>query len=61
MALTDVKIKSAKPKEKRYQLADSDGLYIEIMASGKKYWRLRYFKDGKRSWHTIGEFLSIGM
>ena len=38
MPLTEVKIKSAKPGEKRYQIADSDGLYIEIMTSGKKYW-----------------------
>ena len=61
MALTDIKIKSAKPKEKRYQLADSDGLYLEIMTSGKKYWRLRYFKDGRRSWHTIGEYPATGL
>ena len=61
MPLTEVKIKSAKPGEKRYQIADSDGLYIEIMTSGKKYWRLRYFKDGKRSWHTIGEYPATGL
>jgi integrase len=31
------------------------------MTSGKKYWRLRYFKDGKRSWHTIGEYPATGL
>jgi integrase len=56
MPLSDIKIKSLKPKDKRYQTCDSDGLYIEVMTSGKKYWRLNYFKNGKRSWHTIGEY-----
>jgi integrase len=56
MPLSEIRVKSAKAQERRYQIADSDGLYIEIMTSGKKYWRLRYFKGGKRSWHTIGEY-----
>ena len=61
MALNEFKIKSAKPRDKRYQIADSDGLYLEIMTSGKKYWRLRYIKEGKRSWHTIGEYPAPGV
>jgi integrase len=61
MPLSDFRIKSTKPRDKRYQIADSDGLYIEIMPSGKKYWRLRYSENNKRSWHTIGEYPAIGL
>jgi hypothetical protein len=61
MSLTDIKVKSLKPRDKRYQEGDSDGLYLEVMTSGKKYWRLRYFKDGKRSWHTICEYPATGL
>ena len=61
MPLSKYNIDSAKPRDKRYKLSDSDGLYLEVMTSGKKYWRLRYFKDGKRSWHTIGEYPATGI
>ena len=61
MPLTDMRIKSLKPRDKRYQECDSDGLYIEVMTSGKKYWRLNYYKDGKRTWHTIGEYPTTGL
>jgi integrase len=61
MPMSEIKAKSAKPRERRYQLSDLDGLYLEVMTSGKKYWRLRYFKDGKRSWHTIGEYPATGL
>ena len=61
MPLSDMRIKSLKPRDKRYQECDSDGLYIEVMTSGKKYWRLRYHKDSKHSWHTIGEYPATGL
>lgn len=56
MALTDTKIKSAKPTDKRYTIADSDGLYIEVMVSGKKYFRYRPRSNGKDERVTIGEY-----
>jgi hypothetical protein len=28
MALTDIQIKSAKPKDKQYKLADSEGMFL---------------------------------
>ena len=37
MALSDMAIKKAKPREKIYTLKDADGLYLEIKPSGKKY------------------------
>ena len=30
MALTDIKIKTAKPKDKPYKLADGEGMYLAL-------------------------------
>ena len=54
--LSDLKIKQAKPTEKRYVILDADGLYIEVMPSGSKYWRYRYKRDGKEHKVSLGEY-----
>ncbi len=36
MSLTDIKIKSLKPKEKPYKVFDGDGLYIYVTTKGIK-------------------------
>jgi integrase len=56
MALTDIKIKNAAPKEKPYRLSDSQGLYIEVQPSGSKYWRLKYRFSGKEKRLAIGVY-----
>lgn len=47
MAITDSIPKNAKPAEKPYKISDSGGLYLQVMPSGAKYWRLKYRIDGK--------------
>jgi integrase len=42
-------------------MADSDGLYIEISPSGKKYWRFRANRNGKRSWLDLGEYPFVSL
>ena len=42
MALTDIKVKTAKPKDKPYKLADGGGMYLLINTNGSKYWRMKY-------------------
>ncbi len=59
--LTDSAIKKAKAKEKRYMLSDGDGLYLEVMPSGKKYWRLRYWIDRKEYKRSIGQYPAVGL
>jgi Arm DNA-binding domain len=41
--LTDIRIKSLKPEEARYFVADDNRLVLEVMTSGSKIWRYRYF------------------
>lgn len=59
MALTDTICKSAKPKEKPYKLADSGGLYLEIMPNGSKYWRLKYRFQKKEKRLAFGAYPTI--
>ncbi|MCF9446160.1 integrase arm-type DNA-binding domain-containing protein [Vibrio parahaemolyticus] len=40
--LTELKIKSAKAKEKEYSLADGDGLHLRISSKGTKIWIFNY-------------------
>ena len=40
--LTDVAARAAKPREKPYKLAAGGGLYLEVMPSGARYWRLKH-------------------
>jgi len=56
MPLSDLRIKSLKPQEKRFREPDSDGLYLEVTPTGKKHWLFRYTYDGKRNWVKVGEY-----
>ncbi len=61
MSLTDVKCKNAKPKDKTYKLYDANGLYLEIMPKGSKYWRFRYQYSGKEKRLAIGVYPEISL
>jgi hypothetical protein len=40
MALTELALKNLKPKSRRYMLRDDRGLYLEVMPTGGKFWRI---------------------
>ena len=42
MVLTALAIKAAKGSDKQYKLADSGGLYLLVLPSGQRYWRMNY-------------------
>ena len=46
MALTDAKIRAAKPRERVFKLYDEKGLYLEVTPKGAKRWRFRYRRPG---------------
>jgi hypothetical protein len=37
--LTQLQLKTAKPQDKPYKLADGGGLYLEVKPTGSKLWR----------------------
>lgn len=56
MALTNTEAKQAKPSGKNYKLSDSEGLYLEVMKTGAKYWRLKYRFGGKEKRLAFGVY-----
>lgn len=61
MALTEIKIRSAKSKIKPYKLSDGEGLYLLIHSNGSKYWRLKYRIRNKEKVHAIGQYPDISL
>lgn len=57
--LRDSTIKVAKPKDKPYKLADGQGLYLEVMPSGSKLWRLKYRHSDKEKRLALGAYPTV--
>lgn len=56
MALSDVQIRNAKPKDKPYKLGDSGGLYLLVSPGGSKLWRLKYRVGGIEKLLSFGSY-----
>jgi integrase len=56
MALSDVLIRAAKPREKQYKIADEKGLYLLVTPKGAKHWRCKYTYLGKEKKLSFGTY-----
>lgn len=54
--LTDLKLKSLKPREKAYKVADRDGMYVTVSPAGTVSFRYDYRLNGRRETLTIGRY-----
>jgi integrase len=54
--LSDLSIKSAKPKGKQYTLRDGGGLFVLVHPNGSKYFQLRTTLHGKPKLIQIGSY-----
>lgn len=61
MPLTELKCKSAKPLKKPYRIADSGGMYLEVMPNGSRYWRLKYRLLGKEKRLALGVYPEVSL
>src|SRR5262249_3134840 len=59
MPLTDIRVRSAKPREKSYKIADGGGLYLEVSPGGGKYWRWKYRVGGKEKRLAFGVYPEV--
>jgi phage/plasmid primase-like uncharacterized protein len=60
--LTQLQIKAAKPKDRPYKLADGGGLYVEVMPTGGKLWRMKYRRpDGKENRLSFGSYPDVSL
>lgn len=53
--------RNALPKEKAYKLYDRDGLHLEVLPTGKRYWRYKYYLHGKEKRLYIGAYPKISL
>lgn len=61
MALTDTKVRYAKPEEKEYSLVDGDGMSLLVKPSGSKYWRFRFRFGGKQHLMAFGVYPDVSL
>jgi len=54
--LSDKQICSLKPKEKTYRVFDGEGLFLEVLPSGGKSWRIKYFFHGQEKRLGLGPY-----
>lgn len=59
--LNDLQIKALKATGKRYEVAFSNGLYLDVTPTGSKIWRYRYRLHGQREKVTIGPYPGVGL
>lgn len=61
MKLSDTAVKKAKPETKTYKMADGGGMYLEVMPTGSKYWRLKYRFGGKEKRLAFGVYPDVSL
>ena len=61
MALTNVKIRNAKPREKAYKLYDEMGLFILVQPTGSKLWNFKYRYLGKEKKLSFGVYPNVSL
>ncbi len=61
MKLNARQVDTAKPREKAYQLADGAGLYLEVVPSGSRYWRMKYRFNGKKNRLAFGVYPAVSL
>ncbi len=60
-SLTDIKIRNLQPQHKPYQVADGDGLALEVRPSGQKAWLYRYRLLGRQEKLSLGSYPDISL
>ncbi|WP_156444626.1 Arm DNA-binding domain-containing protein, partial [Sphingomonas sp. CCH20-B6] len=59
--LTVMRIRSLKPAERPYKVADTDGLYLLVQPAGALLWRYRYRCCGIERKLSLGSFADIAL
>lgn len=61
MPLTETQAKNAKPRERAYKLADSEGLFLLVQPNGTRLWRMKYRFAGKEKLLSFGAYPALGI
>src|SRR3546814_1048299 len=61
MALTAKAIDAAKPQASPYKLTDGLGLYLLVMPSGGRLWRMNYRFEGRQKTLAFGSYPDVSL
>lgn len=59
MTLSDSVIRNAIPRDKPFKLSDSKGLLLLVAPTGGKWWRLKYYFEGKEKQLSLGVYPEV--
>jgi len=59
--LSEIRVRTAKPKDKEYKIFDGGGLFVMITPSGGKLWHFKYRFDKKEKKLTFGPYPEISL
>lgn len=59
--LSSCEIAAAKPADKVYRLFDGGGLFLEVLPTGGKSWRIKYKMDGREDRVTLGKYPAMNL
>jgi integrase len=60
-ALSDVRVRAARPRDKAYKLSDGRGLYLLVTPNGSRLWRLKYRLGGRERLLSLGPYPDISL
>lgn len=61
MPLSDIAVRTLKPRDRAYKVYDRDGLFLLVNPGGSKLWRWRYRFDLKEKLMALGEYPVINL
>jgi len=61
MALSDARIRSARPKERAYKLWDEKGLFLLVKPNGSRLWRWRVQQHGRETLLSFGAYPAVSL
>lgn len=61
MPLTDLNVRTAKPRDRAYKLSDAGGLHLLVETSGSRLWRQAYRFGGKQKLIALGAYPHVSL
>ena len=59
--LTDIQVRSLKPRERPYKVSDGRGLILFVSTTGARSWRFQYRFEGKQRTAYLGKYPDISL
>ena len=59
--LSEIKVRTAKPKESEYKIFDGGGLFLLVTPSGGKLWNLKYLFNNSEKKIAFGPYPEISL